>query len=86
VRVSLGKHEGQFILIGQDQGVGGPDTDQKRSCDALEGGSNVGQVSGTGLGLAIVKQAVELHRGSVQLESELGAGTTITVMIPIYLE
>jgi two-component system phosphate regulon sensor histidine kinase PhoR len=40
------------------------------------------QVIGTGLGLAIVKGVVEAHRGSVQVESELGVGTTFRILLP----
>ncbi len=38
---------------------------------------------GTGLGLSIVRHAVERHGGTVQVESELGAGTTFRVRLPI---
>lgn len=38
---------------------------------------------GTGLGLAIVKHVAELHGGSVDLSSELGAGSTFTVKLPL---
>lgn len=41
---------------------------------------------GTGLGLAIVKHIVAEHQAEVKLESELGKGTTITVLFPKYIE
>jgi two-component system phosphate regulon sensor histidine kinase PhoR len=38
---------------------------------------------GTGLGLAIVKHIIERHRGSLDIRSTLGVGTTVTVRLPI---
>lgn len=40
------------------------------------------EVGGTGLGLAIVKHIVNRHRGRLQIESTLGEGTTVTVILP----
>jgi len=35
------------------------------------------------LGLAIVKQAADLHNASISVDSQLGVGTTVTVVIPV---
>jgi signal transduction histidine kinase len=39
-------------------------------------------VGATGLGLSVVKSMVDQHRGSVQISSELGSGTTVKVKLP----
>jgi signal transduction histidine kinase len=40
---------------------------------------------GTGVGLALVRQAVEMHGGSVSLESKVGQGTRVCLKIPTQL-
>ena len=40
------------------------------------------QYSGTGLGLAMTKRLVELHNGSIQVDSQVGKGSTFTVRLP----
>lgn len=40
------------------------------------------KIEGTGLGLAIVKEIVEAHQGSLKVQSELGKGSTFTVILP----
>ena len=47
--------------------------------------SRAAAVAGTGLGLAIVKSIVDLHGGSVTIESELGKGTLVTLVFPVPL-
>ena len=40
----------------------------------------------TGLGLVICKEAVEIHGGTIEIESEQGRGATVTFTLPIYNE
>lgn len=46
-------------------------------------GSNTRQHEGTGIGLSLVKEMVTLHGGSVEVESEVGKGTTFNIYFPI---
>lgn len=41
------------------------------------------QGSGSGLGLSIVYRIIEEHRGSIQVESEPGKGTTFSLFLPV---
>lgn len=82
IQVLLEPHNGQVVITVRDQGIGIPETDRSRLFAAFQRASNVGSITGTGLGLAIVKQSVDLHGGSIQLESEVGNGTTVRVELP----
>jgi two-component system, sensor histidine kinase and response regulator len=82
VEVLLERQNGQVMLTVRDHGIGVPVADQPHMFMAFQRASNVGEVRGTGLGLAIVKQAVDLHGGSIHVESEVGSGTTVKVGIP----
>ena len=66
----------------KDSGIGIPKEDQQKMFEAFYRCSNVGEIKGSGLGLAIVKKAVDLHGGAIALESEVGVGTTFTVILP----
>jgi signal transduction histidine kinase len=45
-------------------------------------GSYARQYGGTGLGLHLTKKLVELHGGTIRIDSRLGAGTTVSVILP----
>jgi signal transduction histidine kinase len=74
----------QAICVVRDRGVGIPPEDQERLFQAFHRGANVRDVPGTGLGLTIVKRCVELHGGTLHLESRPGHGTTVTVSLPLF--
>ncbi|MBE9166821.1 response regulator [Pleurocapsales cyanobacterium LEGE 06147] len=66
----------------QDSGIGIPKLEQRSLFDPFRRASNVGKIPGTGLGLAIVKQCVDIHRGAIAIDSQIGVGTTISVTLP----
>ncbi|CEJ44273.1 Multi-sensor signal transduction histidine kinase [Umezakia ovalisporum] len=67
----------------QDQGIGIPEQDQIKLFESFHRASNVGNIPGTGLGLSIVSKCVELHNGSIAMNSKVGMGTTFSVRIPL---
>jgi PAS domain S-box-containing protein len=66
----------------QDQGIGIPEAEQPHLFESFFRASNTTLIPGTGLGLAIVKRCVDLHQGQITVSSDLGAGTTFTVILP----
>jgi signal transduction histidine kinase len=83
VRWEMHLTDTEAIFQIQDQGIGIPPEDQTQLFESFHRASNVGQIPGTGLGLAIVKKAVDLHKGTIQVRSEVGVGTTFTVTLPL---
>ncbi|MEM9543120.1 MAG: ATP-binding protein [Cyanobacteria bacterium P01_E01_bin.42] len=62
-----------------DRGIGIPPEDISHLFEAFHRAQNAHHIQGTGLGLAIVKRAVDLHSGTIAVESKVGVGTTFTV-------
>lgn len=78
----------QAIIQVRDEGIGIPADELERVFDCFYRASNATQVaapsgSGLGLGLALAKQAIELHQGSIAIESVVGQGTTVTLKLPL---
>ena len=73
------------IVSIRDEGVGISEEDTKRIFDRFYrvDDSRTKATGGTGLGLAIVKRIVEIHRGEIEILSELGKGTKISIILPL---
>ena len=66
-----------------DTGRGMTEAERARVFERFYRGEGPRAETGTGLGLSIVKSLVDLHGGSVDLESQVGVGTTFTVNLPV---
>ncbi len=84
VHFAVERDGADVVCIVRDHGIGISQEDQRHLFNAFHRGGNVGPRPGTGLGLLVVKRCVELHRGKVRLASNLGAGTTVTVRLPVF--
>ncbi|MBE9180865.1 PAS domain-containing sensor histidine kinase [Oculatella sp. LEGE 06141] len=72
----------RLMIQVQDNGIGIPEDDQLWLMQPFHRAKNVDGIPGTGMGLAIVQKAVELHGGTIKVESQLDVGTTFTVTLP----
>ena len=80
----LKKAKGGIEFSIQDEGVGIPKNELPRLFDRfsrLSPQPTSGE-KGTGLGLSICKQIVDLHKGKIDVQSEVGQGTLFTVFLP----
>lgn len=82
VQVEVRDFNGMVSFCISDRGIGIPEADKHRLFATFCRCSNVGKIQGTGLGLAIVKRCVDLYQGEIQVESKVGIGTKVTVLLP----
>jgi signal transduction histidine kinase len=78
--------EGDLIVFDvKDSGIGIPGAELSRLFDRFTKASRTGTAGekGNGLGLSITKELVEWHNGSIDVKSEEGKGTEITIKIPV---
>ncbi len=66
-----------------DHGIGMRPDQVARVCERFYRADTSGKIPGTGLGMAIVKEIVELLGGQVEIVSKVGAGTTVTLWLPV---
>ena len=88
VRIAAHASGNTLVLDVTDQGIGIPPEDLPqlftrfyRSWIARQSG-----IRGTGLGLVVAKEAVELHGGTIAVESQVGVGTRFSVTLPIPID
>src|SRR5438874_2649494 len=83
IPISAGIESEQVVVTGEDHGIGIPAKDLDRLFERYHRGSNVSGIVGTGVGLYLVKMVVDLHGGTISVNSKEGEGTRVTVRLPI---
>ena len=83
VTIDIHRENNRNVIVVSDTGIG---IDAEHHARIFErfyrvDKSHSKETGGTGLGLSIVKHAVMYHKGKIELESELGKGATIKVML-----
>jgi signal transduction histidine kinase len=82
ISLELSCENQQIIFCVRDEGIGITAEDREKLFQQFERGANVGKIKGSGLGLCIVKQIVDLHGGTISVESAIGKGSTFIVTLP----
>jgi PAS domain S-box-containing protein len=74
--------EGNNLLIDViDEGIGIPEADKGRLFEPFYRAGNTTAIHGTGLGMSIVKRSVELHHGTLSIDSQENKGTAVHVRL-----
>jgi signal transduction histidine kinase len=84
IRVEVRKEPSTALVTVTDHGLGIPKEELEKIFEKFYrvAGVQSNQARGSGLGLTLVKQIVEAHCGTIEVESELGKGSTFIIRIP----
>lgn len=84
INISYGSDKDHVLLVIKDNGHGIEPERQKGLFQRFyEGDYRRFKTTGTGIGLSLTKDLVELHQGTIEVESSVGKGTTFIVTLPI---
>jgi PAS domain S-box-containing protein len=85
IAVELGADDDWFTVAISDQGVGIPPDDLPHIFERFYRAGNVSttHTAGMGVGLYLVREIVTLHGGNINVTSQLGAGSTFTIALPL---
>ncbi len=83
VSITTSKSSSNAVIKIQDNGIGISENDIPYIFDRFYRGSSTDRVFGSGLGLAISKSIVASHRGEINVTSQVGKGSTFTIILPI---
>ena len=88
VVIKAGATDGSFHLSVRDTGPGISAADQAKLFQEFQQADNAitRKKGGTGLGLAISKRIIEMHGGKIWVESQLGQGSTFSLLLPVVVE
>ncbi|CAN5252307.1 MAG: PAS domain-containing sensor histidine kinase [Nocardioides sp.] len=83
ITVELVREGDQAVLRVSDSGIGIKPADLDRLFERFFRASQAEAIPGSGLGLSITRAMVEKHRGTIEVTSESGVGTTFEVRLPV---
>ena len=83
IRVIIDNKPGFVMLSVQDEGIGIAPEKRNMLFERFSSNNEINNANttGTGIGMNLTKELVDLHHGYIEVESEVGKGTTITVLL-----
>lgn len=82
VTISCKSRDDDVYISVEDTGIGIPASELDKIFGKFQRATTAEQIEGTGLGLVIVKHFVNMHKGRIRVESEIGKGTRFVVSLP----
>jgi signal transduction histidine kinase len=82
IETAAAQEDAEVVVSMKDHGIGVPEEDRERVFDRYYRGSNTSGIGGSGVGLSLVRSIVDLHKGTISLESTEGNGSRFTVRLP----
>jgi two-component system OmpR family sensor kinase len=82
IRVTAARDGAHVVVVIEDHGIGIPETDRQRVFERYYRGSNTSGIVGSGVGLYLVRTIVELHKGSIALNSREDKGSHFILRLP----
>lgn len=86
IKIGCRHFDGNFELTFIDNGIGFEQVYAEQIFGVFQRLHHRSEFSGTGIGLALCKRIIENHGGSIKASSELGKGTTISILLPDLLK
>lgn len=80
VKVSFGDH---IIIKFSDEGIGISNDELPHIFEPFYRGNDTRNISGHGIGLSLVNRIIEIHHGTIKVESSQGEGTTFIISLPV---
>jgi signal transduction histidine kinase len=82
IEVAAAHEDAQVVVSIRDHGIGIPERERERVFERYYRGSNTSGIGGSGVGLSLVRSIVDLHKGTISLESIEGEGSRFILRVP----
>lgn len=83
VTMGLALSSSHVTIIVRDKGIGIPEAELKYIFDPFFRASNVQNIDGYGIGLPLTMNVIKLHKGILEINSHVGAGTEVIIQLPL---